>query len=148
MVQWSIFTKTQKLKYDFSAFCNTYNVLLNPNSKNISPRQKCINTLRFNFNDCIYTSKCFNNVPDMFGLLNVMEIYISLWKIICIVTLHRRKVATPHVFKNPASNRRVCYDWLSAVSWKNTDVCITVTRWNFQLNLQSLYSVLMNIYHK
>ena len=41
-----------------------------------------------------------------------------------------------NLIKNPASSWQVCSDWLSAIPWKDTHVC--VTRWKFQLNLQPL----------
>ena len=76
-------------------------------------------------------------------------LWLKLTKL-CLL-LSRRKALHVHVLlrnaeakclhltclKNPASNWQVCYDWLSTVAWKDTDVCIT--RWKFQLNLQPLY---------
>ena len=53
------------------------------------------------------------------------------------VMLYQSKVATPGVFKNPAYSSRPCYDWLSAVASKDTDVYFT--RWKFQGNLHPLY---------
>ena len=50
--------------------------------------------------------------------------------------LYPSQVSRPDVFKNPASNWRVFYDWLSAVVWKDIDIFIT--RWKFQLNFQPL----------
>ena len=59
------------------------------------------------------------------------QVYFKLYA--CTVT----GVATSDEFKNPASSFGLWYDWLSAVTGKDTDVC--VTQWRFQLNLQPLY---------
>ena len=83
--------KTQKLINDFAAFCNTKNVLFNPNSKTFLigmlplkdasiPYNSILMTVKY----YIYKSKCFNNAPDMFGLLNDMNNLYITSKIISI----------------------------------------------------------------
>ena len=83
--------KTQKLINDFAAFCNTYNVLFNPNSKTflfgmlpLKDASKPYNSILMTVKYYIYKSKCFNNVPDMFGLLKDMKNLYITSKIISI----------------------------------------------------------------
>ena len=73
--------------------------------------------------------------------LRTLQIFSNI-NFVCLFHIVTR-VAAPDVFKNLASGWRLCYDWLSAVAWKDTDVC--VTRWKFHSTIFSRSNVSIRI---